>query len=132
MADIMDPALGESATEATVARWTKKPGHAVKRDEVLVELDTDKVSLEVVAPEDGVLAGIDAEEGATVTPGQRLGQVGAGAGAAPMTPAPEAKAEPKPEAQPEPEPATMPEPKAQAKPAATPKPAPSPQPTSPL
>ncbi|HEY1879725.1 MAG TPA: 2-oxoglutarate dehydrogenase complex dihydrolipoyllysine-residue succinyltransferase [Caulobacteraceae bacterium] len=82
MTDIMTPALGESVTEATVARWTKQPGEAVKRDEVLVELDTDKVSLEVVAPEDGVLSAIDAEAGATVAPGQRLGQVGP-TGAAP-------------------------------------------------
>src|ERR1700692_3865074 len=112
MTDIMTPALGESVTEATVARWTKKPGDAVKRDEVLVELETDKVSLEVVAPEDGVLAGIDAEEGATVTPGQRLGQGGGGSGAAaaprapePTTRTPEAKAEakPEPEAKTEPE-----------------------------
>jgi len=55
MTDIMTPALGESVTEATVARWTKKAGDSVRRDEVLVELETDKVSLEVVAPEDGVL-----------------------------------------------------------------------------
>ena len=97
MTDIMTPALGESVTEATVARWAKKPGEAVKRDEVLVELDTDKVSLEVVAPEDGVLAAIDAPEGATVTPGQRLGQVGAGTGAAASAPAAAApSAEPKP------------------------------------
>jgi 2-oxoglutarate dehydrogenase E2 component (dihydrolipoamide succinyltransferase) len=78
MTDIMTPSLGESVTEATVARWAKKPGEAVKRDELLVELETDKVSLEVVAPEDGVLSEIDAEEGATVLPGQRLGRVGAG------------------------------------------------------
>jgi len=97
MTDIMTPALGESVTEATVARWAKKPGEAVKRDEVLVELDTDKVSLEVVAPEEGVLAAIDAPEGATVTPGQRLGQVGAGTGAAASAPAAAApSAEPKP------------------------------------
>nr|MBA3812128.1 dihydrolipoamide succinyltransferase [Caulobacteraceae bacterium] len=51
MTDIMTPALGESVTEATVARWAKKPGDAVVRDEVLVELETDKVSLEVAAPE---------------------------------------------------------------------------------
>ena len=50
MTDIMTPALGESVTEATVARWAKKAGDAVKRDEVLVELETDKVSLEVVRP----------------------------------------------------------------------------------
>src|SRR5580698_1297812 len=87
MTDIMTPTLGESVTEATVARWAKKAGDVVKRDELLVELETDKVSLEVVAPEDGVLSAIDAEEGATVLPGQRLGQVGAAVGgqAAPAT-----------------------------------------------
>jgi 2-oxoglutarate dehydrogenase E2 component (dihydrolipoamide succinyltransferase) len=106
MTDIMTPALGESVTEATVARWAKKPGEAVKRDELLVELDTDKVSLEVVAPEDGVLASIDAEEGATVTPGQRLGQVGSGAGAVPA-PA-KSEAAPAPAAPPAPKPAPAP------------------------
>jgi 2-oxoglutarate dehydrogenase E2 component (dihydrolipoamide succinyltransferase) len=85
MADIMTPALGESVTEATVARWAKKPGEAVKKDEVLVELETDKVNLEVAASEDGVLADIAAEEGATVEPGQVLGHIGA-AGAAPAKP----------------------------------------------
>ena len=99
MTDIMTPALGESVTEATVARWAKKAGEAVKRDEVLVELETDKVSLEVVAPEDGVLSEIAAEEGATVLPGQILGRVGAGAAAAP------AKAAAKPEEAPAPAPA---------------------------
>src|SRR5579863_4900966 len=101
MADIMTPALGESVTEATVARWTKKAGDAVKRDEVVVELDTDKVSLEVVAPEDGVITSIDAAEGSTVEPGQRLGQVGTGAPVAKAA-APEAKPAPKPEPKPEP------------------------------
>ena len=61
MADIMTPALGESVTEATVARWTKKAGDAVRKDEILVELETDKVSLEVAAPSDGTLAEINAE-----------------------------------------------------------------------
>ncbi len=88
MTDIMTPTLGESVTEATVARWTKKAGDPVKRDEILVELETDKVSLEVAAPEDGVLSAIDAAEGATVLPGQRLGQVASAAGA---PTAPEAK-----------------------------------------
>ncbi|HEY5289934.1 MAG TPA: 2-oxoglutarate dehydrogenase complex dihydrolipoyllysine-residue succinyltransferase, partial [Caulobacteraceae bacterium] len=122
MTDIMTPALGESVTEATVARWSKKPGEAVKRDEVLVELDTDKVSLEVVAAEDGVLSAIDAEEGATVVPGQRLGQVGASSAASASKPvtAPEAKAKP----QPEPKPAA-PAPAAQTAPAAELPPAPS-------
>lgn len=89
MTDIMTPTLGESVTEATVARWSKKAGDAVKRDDVLVELETDKVSLEVVALADGVLSAIDAEEGATVVPGQRLGRLGQGSGVA--APAPEAK-----------------------------------------
>ncbi len=75
MSDILAPALGESVSEATVARWTKKPGDAVKKDEVLVELETDKVSLEVAAPADGVLGEISAEEGSTVTAGQKLGAV---------------------------------------------------------
>ena len=102
MTDIMTPALGESVTEATVARWAKQAGDAVKRDELLVELETDKVSLEVVAPEDGVLSEINAEEGATVVPGQRLGRVGAGSGDRDSTaissdaPAPTASAPPPP------------------------------------
>jgi len=82
MTDIMTPALGESVTEATVARWAKKPGDRVAKDEVLVELETDKVNLEVGAPEDGVLADILAEEGATIGPGTVLGHISA-AGAAP-------------------------------------------------
>ncbi|MGA0605777.1 2-oxoglutarate dehydrogenase complex dihydrolipoyllysine-residue succinyltransferase [Phenylobacterium sp. VNQ135] len=86
MADIMTPALGESVTEATVARWTKKAGDAVRKDEILVELETDKVSLEVAAPSDGVLAEISAAEGATVEPGAVLGKITEGAGAA-ATPA---------------------------------------------
>jgi 2-oxoglutarate dehydrogenase E2 component (dihydrolipoamide succinyltransferase) len=75
MSDILAPTLGESVSEATVARWTKKPGEAVKKDEVLVELETDKVSLEVSAPSDGVLGDIAAAEGATVVAGQKLGDV---------------------------------------------------------
>ena len=81
MADIMTPALGESVTEATVARWTKKAGDAVRKDEILVELETDKVSLEVAAPSDGTLAEISAEEGATVEPGAVLGKITEGAAA---------------------------------------------------
>src|SRR6201996_7361129 len=82
MTDIMTPTLGESVTEATVARWAKKPGDAVAKDEVLVELETDKVNLEVAAPEAGVLTDILVEEGATIGPGTVLGHLGA-AGAAP-------------------------------------------------
>ena len=94
MADIMTPALGESVTEATVARWAKKAGDAVRKDEILVELETDKVSLEVAAPSDGVLAEISAEEGATVEPGAILGKItdGAVAAAAPKAEAPKAEA----------------------------------------
>ena len=82
MADIMTPTLGESVTEATVARWAKKPGEAVRKDEILVELETDKVSLEVAAPSDGVLSEILADEGITVEPGAILGRVTEGAAAA--------------------------------------------------
>ena len=92
MADIHTPALGESVSEATVARWSKKVGDAVKKDEILVELETDKVSLEVASPADGVLEAIAAAEGATVTQGALLGSVAAGkAGAAPAAKAEEPK-----------------------------------------
>jgi 2-oxoglutarate dehydrogenase E2 component (dihydrolipoamide succinyltransferase) len=99
MSDIMTPALGESVSEATVARWTKKPGDAVRKDEVLVELETDKVALEVVASEDGVLSEINAPEGAPVVPGTVLGRVtGGAAGAKPAPAAPAAAPTPPPAA----------------------------------
>ncbi|MBU1325647.1 MAG: 2-oxoglutarate dehydrogenase complex dihydrolipoyllysine-residue succinyltransferase [Alphaproteobacteria bacterium] len=102
MADILTPALGESVTEATIAKWSKAAGEAVTKDEVLVELETDKVSLEVVAPADGVLSEIKAEAGATVVPGTVLGVVTEGAAAAKPAEAPKAepKAEPAPAAAP--------------------------------
>jgi len=97
MTDILTPTLGESVTEATVARWAKKPGEAVKRDEVLVELETDKVSLEVSAPADGVLQDVTAEEGATVAPGQVLGHLTEGGkAAAPKAASKEPAKEPEP------------------------------------
>jgi 2-oxoglutarate dehydrogenase E2 component (dihydrolipoamide succinyltransferase) len=113
MADIMTPALGESVSEATVARWTKKPGEAVRKDEILVELETDKVSLEVAAPADGVLSEIAANEGDTVEPGAVLGRIadGAAAAAAPKAeaaakaPAPSSKPTPVPAGELQPEPA---------------------------
>ena len=115
MADIMTPALGESVTEATVARWTKKAGDAVRKDEILVELETDKVSLEVAAPADGVLSEILAGEGDTVEPGTVLGKMSeGGAAAAPAkteAPKAEAKPEPKAEAAPAPAPAKSEAPK---------------------
>src|SRR6516165_3366179 len=86
--DIKVPTLGESVTSATIARWIKKVGEAVLADEPLVELETDKVTMEVGAPEAGVLAEIIAPEGAEVEVGGLLGRVEAGAGAAPAAPAP--------------------------------------------
>ncbi|MFC5344977.1 2-oxoglutarate dehydrogenase complex dihydrolipoyllysine-residue succinyltransferase [Brevundimonas staleyi] len=105
MADILTPALGESVSEATIAKWSKKVGDPVKKDEVLVELETDKVSLEVVAPVDGTLGDIKFGEGDTVTPGAILGSVTEGAAgakpaAAAPAPAPAAKAEAAPAAAP--------------------------------
>jgi 2-oxoglutarate dehydrogenase E2 component (dihydrolipoamide succinyltransferase) len=87
MADILTPVLGESVSEATIAKWTKKPGDAVKKDEILVELETDKVSLEVAAPADGTLTEILAGEGDTVTPGAVLGRIGAAGAAVASAPA---------------------------------------------
>jgi len=84
--DINVPTLGESVSEATVAKWFKTPGDAVKADEPLVELETDKVTLEVNAPVAGVLSTIGAETGATVTPGTVLGRI-APADGAPVAPA---------------------------------------------
>ena len=124
MADIMTPALGESVTEATVARWAKKAGDAVRKDEILVELETDKVSLEVAAPSDGTLSEISAEEGATVEPGAVLGKITEGAAApkaAPAKAAPAPAPEPAKAAAPPPPPAPAPAPvKAAAEPVLAP------------
>jgi 2-oxoglutarate dehydrogenase E2 component (dihydrolipoamide succinyltransferase) len=79
--EIKVPVLPESVSDATIATWHKKPGDAVKRDENLVDLETDKVVLEVPAPADGVLKSISAEEGATVTSGELLGVIEEGAAA---------------------------------------------------
>jgi 2-oxoglutarate dehydrogenase E2 component (dihydrolipoamide succinyltransferase) len=88
--EIKVPTLGESVTEATIARWLKKVGEPVARDEPLVELETDKVTLEVNAAAAGVLSQITAEEGANVEIGAVLGLIdGAAAPAATATkPAP--------------------------------------------
>ncbi len=77
--EIRVPTLGELITEATVGKWFKKAGDAVQADEPLVELETDKVTLEVNAPSPGVLSEIVAETGQTVAIGALLGQVAAGA-----------------------------------------------------
>ena len=98
MTDIVVPTLGESVSEATVAKWLKRAGDSVRKDETLVELETDKVSVEVSAPEAGVLTDIVAGEGDTVQIGALLGRMGA-AGAQASAPAPKAEA-PKLAAQP--------------------------------
>jgi 2-oxoglutarate dehydrogenase E2 component (dihydrolipoamide succinyltransferase) len=90
MAEIRVPTLGESVTEATIGKWFKKAGDTVAVDEPLVELETDKVTIEVPAPAAGVLAEIAAKDGDTVAVGALLGQIAEGASAAPSktTPAP--------------------------------------------
>jgi 2-oxoglutarate dehydrogenase E2 component (dihydrolipoamide succinyltransferase) len=80
--DIRVPTLGESITEATVGKWFKQAGEAVKADEPLVELETDKVTLEVNAPSAGVLSEITVKTGETVAVGALLGALSEGAGAA--------------------------------------------------
>ncbi len=81
-AEVTVPTMGESVTEGTVGSWTKKVGDAVKRDEVLVEIETDKVAIEVSAPADGVISEILAKDGETVTPNQVIARIGASAGGA--------------------------------------------------
>ncbi len=90
--DIKVPSLGESVTEATVGKWFKAAGDAVKVDEPLCELETDKVTVEVPAPASGVLAEIQVAEGATVAVGSVLGSIKEGA-AATASSQPAAKAE---------------------------------------
>ncbi len=97
--DILVPTLGESVSSATVARWLKKAGEAVAADEPLVELETDKVTVEVNAPSAGVIESIAADEGVEVAPGAVLGTIGV-AGAMPAAPKPAAAAAPGAPAQP--------------------------------
>src|SRR5215813_5784460 len=128
--NIVVPALGESVTEATVAKWTKAVGDPVARDETLAELETDKVTLEVYASASGRLSEIRAPAGATVEVGAVLGvieaadgaPVGAGAGAGAAAPAPAAApaqpAEPAAPATPAPSPAPVAAPAPEAAPGA--------------
>ncbi|MDA7427252.1 2-oxoglutarate dehydrogenase complex dihydrolipoyllysine-residue succinyltransferase [Primorskyibacter aestuariivivens] len=95
--DVMVPTLGESVTEATVSTWFKKVGDTVAQDEMLCELETDKVSVEVPAPAAGVLSEIVAPEGTTVDASAKLAVIGGSAGAAS---APAAEAAPAPAAAP--------------------------------
>ena len=131
MTEIRVPTLGELVTEATIGKWFKKPGDPVAVDEPLVELETDKVTIEVPAPAAGVLADIAAKDGETVAVGALLGQIQDGApsktSAAPLgrpdqktdTTAPinaaeeepRPRAQPKSESKPEPKPESKPEPK---------------------
>jgi 2-oxoglutarate dehydrogenase E2 component (dihydrolipoamide succinyltransferase) len=117
--EIVVPALGESVTEATVGQWFKKPGDAVQADEPLVELETDKVTVEVPAPAAGILGDIKVERGGTVAIGSVLGSIEEGAGSPKSKPRSEARA-----------PASKPitTPLAEAKPAAKPAPERSPGP----
>jgi 2-oxoglutarate dehydrogenase E2 component (dihydrolipoamide succinyltransferase) len=87
MTEIRVPTLGESVTEATIGRWFKKAGDAVAVDEPLVELETDKVTIEVPAPSAGTLGDIIAKDGETVAVGALLGQINDGAAAASIKPA---------------------------------------------
>jgi 2-oxoglutarate dehydrogenase E2 component (dihydrolipoamide succinyltransferase) len=123
--EIVVPTLGESVTEATVGKWFKKAGDAVKADEALAELETDKVTLEVNAPAAGVISEIVVKEGETVAVGAILGSIAEGqaamAAAAPAAKPAEKPIQVKPAAAPQPAQASStPEPRASA-----PQPAPS-------
>ncbi len=122
--EIKVPSLGESVTSATVARWLKEAGAAVAADEPLVELETDKVTVEVNAPEAGVLAAIAAEQGAEVEVGALLGLLEAAA-AAPARPAAPAAAAAPPGVTPPPSP-----PGPVSRPASTPAATPAPLPAA--
>jgi 2-oxoglutarate dehydrogenase E2 component (dihydrolipoamide succinyltransferase) len=117
--EIRVPTLGESVTEATVGQWYKQAGDAVTADEPLVELETDKVTVEVPAPASGVLSEIIVKAGDTVAVGSLLGAIAEGDGKAKPAPVKAAAATPQPAPQPAPAPAAAkpPEP-AKLKPAA--------------
>src|SRR5438445_1599057 len=117
MTEIRVPTLGESVTEATIGRWFKKAGDPVAVDEPLVELETDKVTIEVPAPSAGTLGEITAKDGETVAVGALLGQINDGAAGAAAKPA---AAQPKPAAPPPPAPAAAPAVAAKAPPADAP------------
>jgi len=110
MTEIRVPTLGESVTEATIGRWFKKAGDAVAVDEPLVELETDKVTIEVPAPSAGTLGEIAAKDGETVAVGALLGQITDGAGASAKPAAAPAKAAAPVAPPPSPPPAAAPAP----------------------
>src|SRR3954467_6331376 len=86
--EIKVPAMGESVTEATISKWFKKEGDAVARDEPVLELETDKVTVEVPAPADGAIESIDVKEGSTVQVGTVLGAIAEGRAGTPSASAP--------------------------------------------
>ena len=81
MAEIIVPELAESITEGTIAQWLKQPGDTVEKGEFIVELETDKVNVEIISEEAGIVQEHLAEEGDTVQVGQVIAIVGAGSGA---------------------------------------------------
>jgi len=85
--EVVVPQLSESVAEATLLNWYKKPGDAVKRDENLIDVETDKVVLEVPAPSAGVIVEILCEDGATVVAGQVLAKIDTEASASASAPA---------------------------------------------
>jgi 2-oxoglutarate dehydrogenase E2 component (dihydrolipoamide succinyltransferase) len=116
MAEIRVPTLGESVTEATIGRWFKQPGEPVAADEPVVELETDKVTIEVPAPASGVLGEVAAKDGETVAVGALLGEIKEGAAATP-TGSPDVKTQ---KAQPINAGPEEPKPRAEAKPSDAP------------
>src|SRR6266567_985575 len=89
MPDLVVPALGESISEATIAKWLKKVGESIQQDEPVVDLETDKVSVQLPAPAKGVLAEQGFAEGTTVRVGQVIGRISEAVTAtAPPTPTP--------------------------------------------
>jgi 2-oxoglutarate dehydrogenase E2 component (dihydrolipoamide succinyltransferase) len=117
--EIKVPAMGESVTEATISKWFKKEGDAVKRDEPLLELETDKVTVEVPSPADGAIESIAVQAGTTVSVGALLGAIAEGkSGAAPAKAAPAPKAAEAPKPAPAPTPAAAPKTDAPAMPSA--------------
>ena len=103
--EIRVPTLGESVTEATIGQWFKKVGDTVAADEPIVELETDKVTIEVPAPCAGVLEAITAKPGETVNVGALLGAIGAAGAAAAAAPSRRRRSLPQRRRQPRPQPA---------------------------
>jgi 2-oxoglutarate dehydrogenase E2 component (dihydrolipoamide succinyltransferase) len=103
--EIKIPSVGESVSEVTIGQWLRAEGDAVKKDEIILALETDKVNVEVPAPEDGVLAGVTKKVGETASIGEVVGRIEAGAGKAaapkqaPKTPEAAVKPAPAPQAQ---------------------------------